>query len=45
MTWVRLDLIEMYIATRLDAAPVAASPYFLALKHHEFIEARNQKPC
>ena len=32
------DLTEMHIATRTDAAPVAAQPYPLALKHHEFLK-------
>ena len=27
------DLIKVHIATRSDAAPVAAQPYLLALKH------------
>ena len=36
------DLIEMHIATRLDAAPFAVWPYPLALKHHKFFEERNQ---
>ena len=37
------DLIKMHIATRSDAAPVAARPYPLALKHHDFLkqEIRN----
>ena len=34
----QIDLIEMYIATRLDSAPVAAQPYPLTLKHHDFLE-------
>ena len=32
------DLIKMLIATRLDAAPIAAQPYPLALKHHDFLK-------
>ena len=28
----------MYIATKLDAAPVAVQPYPLAPKHHEFLK-------
>ena len=32
----QMDLIEMHIATRLD--PVAALPYPLALKHHDFLK-------
>ena len=28
----------MHIATRLDATPVAASPYSLALKHHDLLK-------
>ena len=32
------DLIEMYIATRQDAAPVAAWSNSLALKHHDFLK-------
>ena len=28
----------MHIATRLDAVPVAAQPYPLALKHHKFLK-------
>ena len=32
------DLIEMHIATRLDAAPVAAWSYPLALKYHDFLK-------
>ena len=32
------DLIEMHIATRPDAAPVAAQPYPLAHKHHDFLK-------
>ena len=38
----KTDLIEMHIATRPDAASVAAWPYPLALKHHDFLETRNQ---
>ena len=34
---VHTDLMEMHIATRLDEAPVAAKPYPLALKHHDFL--------
>ena len=32
------DLIHMYIATKPDAAPIAADPYPLALKHHDFLK-------
>ena len=32
------DLIKMHIATRPDAAPVAAQQYPLALKHHDFLK-------
>ena len=32
------DLIKMHIVTRPDAAPVAAPPYPLALKHREFLK-------
>ena len=28
----------MHIATRLNSAPVAAQPYPLALKHHDFLK-------
>ena len=28
----------MHIATRLDAPPVAAWPYLLVLKHHDFLK-------
>ena len=28
----------MHMATRLDAAPVAAQPYLLALKYHEYLK-------
>ena len=35
------DLIEMHIATKPDSAPIAALPYSLALKHHDFLKARN----
>ena len=31
------NLIKMHIATRPDAAPVAARSYPLALKHHNFL--------
>ena len=31
------DLIDMHIATRPDATPIAAHPYALALKHHDFL--------
>ena len=34
----QMGLIEMHIATRLDIAPVAAQPYLLALKHHDFLK-------
>ena len=34
---VQTDHIKMHIATRLDAAPVAAQPYPFALKHHDFL--------
>ena len=34
----QMDLIEMHIATRLDATPVAAHPYPLALKHPDFLK-------
>ena len=30
------DLIKMYIATKVDADPIVAWPYPLALKHHNF---------
>ena len=33
-----IDHIEMHIGTRPDAAPVAAQPYTLALKHHDFLK-------
>ena len=32
------DLIEMHIITRPDSAPVAARPYSLAPKHHNFLK-------
>ena len=32
------DLIEMHIATRPDAATIAAQSYPLALKHHDFLK-------
>ena len=32
------DLMEMHIASRLDSASVAAQPYPLALKHHDFLK-------
>ena len=32
-----MDLIEMHIATRLVATPVAAWSYPLVLKHHDFL--------
>ena len=32
------DLIELNIATRPDAAPIAAQPYPLALKHHDILK-------
>ena len=32
------DLIKMHIATRPDTAPIAAQPYPLALKHHDFLK-------
>ena len=34
----QMDLIEMHIATGSDAAPVAAQPYPLVLKHHDFLK-------
>ena len=34
----QMDLIEMYIATRPDATPVAAWPYPLPPKHHDFLK-------
>ena len=33
-----MDLIEMHIATRPDSTPVAAWPYPLALKYHDFLK-------
>ena len=33
-----MDLIEMHIATRLDMTPIAACPYPIALKHHDFLK-------
>ena len=33
-----MDLIEMHIATRLEATPVAAWSYPLSLKHHDFLK-------
>ena len=32
------NLIKIHIATRPDAAPVAAQAYTLALKHHDFLK-------
>ena len=32
------DLVEMHIATRSDATPIAACLYPLALKHHDFLK-------
>ena len=32
------DLIQMHIPTKPDAAPIAAKPYLLALKHHYFLK-------
>ena len=32
------DLIKMHIATKPNAAPTAARPYPLALKHHDFLK-------
>ena len=32
------DLIQMNIATRWDAAPIATPPYPLALKHHDSLK-------
>ena len=32
------DLIKMHIATRPHAAPIAAHPYPLALKYHDFLK-------
>ena len=34
----QMDLIEMHIATRPDAAPAAAQPYPLAHRHHDFFK-------
>ena len=34
----QMDLIEMHIATRPDASPIASQPYPLALKHHDFLK-------
>ena len=36
------DLLKMHIATRPDAAQVAAQPYPFALKHHEFLKQEIQ---
>ena len=36
------DLVEMHIATRSDATPIAAFPYALALKHHDFLKQEIQ---
>ena len=33
----------MHIATRLDLGPVAAQPYPLALKHHDFLKQEIKK--
>ena len=38
------DLTEMHIATRPDAAPIAAQPYPSALKHHKFLKQEIKKP-
>ena len=32
------DLIQMHIATKLNAAAIVAQPYPLALRHHEFLK-------
>ena len=32
------DLTQMYIAMRPNVAPIAAWPYPLALKHHDFLK-------
>ena len=37
-----MDLVEMHIATRPDATPIAACPYPLALKHHDFLKQEIQ---
>ena len=39
----QMDLIEMYIATRLDSAPVTAQPYPMACKHHDFLKEELKK--
>ena len=36
------DLKEMHIATRQDAKPIAAHPYPLVLKHHDFLKQEIQ---
>ena len=33
-----MDFIEIHIATRPDMTPIAACPYSLALKHHDFLK-------
>ena len=38
----QIDLIEMHIATRPDATPIAACPSSLALKHHDFLKQEIQ---
>ena len=35
------DLIQMHIAMKVNAAPIAAWPYPLALKCHDFFEMGN----
>ena len=39
----QMDLIEMHIAKRPHSSPVAARPYPLALKHHNFLKQGNTK--
>ena len=39
----QIDLIEMHITTRLKSAPVAAQPYPLAPKHHDFLKQEIKK--
>ena len=42
MTVDRWGLIDMHIVTMPDVTPIAAHPYPLALKHHDFIKQEIQ---
>ena len=37
------DLTEVHIATRPDATPIAAHPYSIVLKHHDYLKQEIQK--